>query len=74
MPRTPEQLTEQAWQVLDKLAEAGRATLPSGKVIIPEDKTLVDIFKWLATLQGKPHKTPRAMDDWAPKETKGDKA
>jgi len=83
-PRTPEQLTKAAWDALDEFTRTGQITLPSGggqdgaspRVVFPEKddptcKTLVDVFKWLAQLQGKPKKTPKAMDDWKPAETKG---
>lgn len=73
--RTPEQLTKDAWKALDEFTRTGKMTLPSGKVVVPDKddptaKTLVDVFKWLAQFQGKPKKTPRAMDDWKPQETK----
>ena len=70
-PRTPEELTRDAWAVIDDLTRDGTAKLPGGKALIPDDKVIVDLFKWLAQLQGKPKKTPRAMDDWKPQETKG---
>ena len=69
--RTPEELTRDAWRTIDDLTASGQAKLPGGKVITPDDKVIVDLFKWLAQLQGKPRKTPRAMDDWKPQETKG---
>lgn len=67
--RTPDQLTKGAWEVIDSLMEKGSAVLPSGKVLAPEDKVLVDLARWLANLQGRPKKTPKAMDDWKPQET-----
>ena len=75
MARTPEELTKAAWEALDEFTRTGRITLPSGKVTAPEKddptcKTLVDVYKWMAQLQGKPRKTPKAMDDWRPAETK----
>lgn len=74
-PRTPEQMSKDAWQALDEFTESGKITLPDGSVIVPDAKDptakiLVDTFKWLAMFQGKPKKTPRAMDDWKPAETK----
>ena len=71
MSRTPEQLTQDAWLAIDEATQSGKVTLPSGLVIVPEAKTLLDLFKWLAQFQGKPKKTPKAMDDWKPPETKG---
>lgn len=68
--RTPEELTAASWAALDEATRTGQITLPDGTVVVPEAKTLVDIFKWLAAFQGKPKKTPKAMDDWKPKETK----
>lgn len=81
--RTPEELTRAAWTGLDEFTRTGQITLPAGggqdgespRVISPnkEDPTcrvMVDVFKWLAQLQGKPRKTPKAMDDWHPKETR----
>ena len=81
--RTPEELTKAAWAGLDEFTRTGKITLPSGggqdgtkpHVIEPDKedptcKVIVDVFKWLAQLQGKPKKTPRAMDGWTPKETK----
>ena len=68
--RTPEQLTIDAWDAIDQLTASGQAKLPSGVVIVPEPKTVVDLLKWLASLQGRPRKTPKALDDWAPQETK----
>lgn len=70
MSRTPEQLTQDAWLAIDEATHSGKVTLPSGLVIVPEAKTLLDLFKWLAQFQGKPKKTPKAMDDWKPPETK----
>ena len=82
--RDPVELTRQAWEYLDEFMRTGKITVPEGggpdgkqsRVVIPdkEDPTarvLVDVCKWLGQLQGKPKKTPRAMDDWKPAETKG---
>lgn len=69
--RTPEQLTQAAWDAINELTYNGKVTLPGGQAVIPEAKTLVDVFKWLAQFHGKPRKTPKAMDDWRPSETKG---
>ena len=68
--RTPEELTEAAWQALDELTLTGKVQLPEGPLVAPDSKVIIDVFKWLATLQGKPKKGPKAMDDWKPKETK----
>ena len=81
--RTPEELSKQAWAYLDEFMRAGQITLPQGggkegkePLVIRPDKedptcrVMVDACKWLGQLQGKPKKTPRAMDGWAPKETK----
>ena len=48
----------------------GTITLPEGPLVAPDSKVIVDVFKWLATLQGRPKKGPKAMDDWKPRETK----
>ena len=82
-PRTPEDLTRQAWSYLDEFMRTGKITLPEGggkdglePLLIQPDKEdptcrlMVDACKWLGQLQGKPKKTPRALDDWKPKETK----
>ena len=81
--KTPEDLAKQAWGYLEEFLDSGKITLPSGggprgtdpRVIEPdkEDPTcrvMVDACKWLGQLQGKPKKTPKAMDDWRPPETK----
>ena len=70
MTRTPEELTEAAWQALDELTMKGTITLPEGPLVAPDSKVIVDVFKWLATLQGRPKKGPKAMDAWKPRETK----
>ena len=69
--RQPAELTEAAWEALDELVRTGSFHLAENPVAQkPETKTVVDVLKWLATLQGKPKKGPKAMDDWQPKETK----
>lgn len=81
--RSPEELTKQAWAYLDEFTRTGKITLPQGggrdgtepHVIMPDKddptcRLVVDVCKWLGQLQGKPKKTPRALDDWQPKETK----
>ena len=73
--RTPEELTRAAWRALDEFTKCGKITLPNGKVLIPDSedptcKLALDTFKWMAQLQGKPKKTPKAMDDWKPQETR----
>lgn len=82
-PRTPDELSKQAWAYLDEFLRSGKITLPEGggadgklpRLIEPdkEDPTcrvMVDACKWLGQLQGKPKKTPKAMDNWVPPETK----
>lgn len=74
--RTPEELNQLAWSKIDEFTRTGRLTLESGDVLIPDKedpacRLALDVFKWLAQLQGKPRKTPRAMDGWSPKVTKG---
>ena len=68
--REPAQLTEDAWAALDELTHAGVVTLPGGAVLAPEPKVVIDVFKWLANLRGKPTKVPKAMDNWQPRESK----
>lgn len=68
--RSPEELTQAAWEAINELTYTGRIVLPNGAPILPEAKTVIDVFKWLAQFQGKPKKTPKAMDDWKPPETK----
>ena len=69
-PRTPEQLTKDAWVAMDELTSTGVITLPNGTKVAPDAKVIVDTFKWLAQFSGKPKKTPKAMDGWSPRETK----
>lgn len=81
--RSPEELSKAAWANLDEFMRTGKITLPSGggqdglrpRLIEPDKedptcKVMVDVCKWLAQLQGKPKKTPKSMDDWAPRESK----
>ena len=81
--RTPEDLSRQAWANLDEFMRRGSITRPEGagpdgtlpRVIAPEKddptcRVLVDVCKWLGQLQGKPKKTPKAMDNWKPPETR----
>ena len=68
-------MTKDAHEALDEFTRTGRVTLPSGQVVVPDAKDptakmLVDVFRWLVQFQGKPKKTPKAMDDWKPAETK----
>lgn len=74
--RTPEEMTRAAWRALDEFTLTGRITLHTGLVLVPDKedpacRLALDVFKWLATLQGKPKKVARAMDDWRPKVTQG---
>lgn len=68
--RDPAKLVEDAWEALDELTSAGKATLPGGRVLAPDDKVLVTLLQWLASREGRPKKTPKAFDDWKPPETK----
>lgn len=74
--RTPEELTAAAWKAIAEFTSQGKITLPSGRVLIPDKddpscKYALDIFKWLAQVQGKPKKVARAMDNWKPPVTGG---
>ena len=83
-PRTPDILAKQAWSYVDEFMQTGRITLPTGsgpqrdlpRVVEPDKddptcRVMIDVCKWLGQLQVKPKKTPRAMDNWTPPETKG---
>lgn len=74
--RTPEELTKAAWAAIDEFTTDGVITLPGGKVLTPDKedptcKLALDVFKWLAQVQGKPKKVAKAMDNWKPPVTRG---
>mgnify|MGYP003394466988 CR=1 FL=1 len=83
MTRTPDEMSRQAWAYVDECLDSGRITLPKGggpqrdlpQAVAPDKddptcRLMLDTCKWLGQLQGKPKKTPKAMDNWIPPETK----
>mgnify|MGYP001612421343 FL=1 len=81
--RDTQALAKQAWGYIEEFLDSGAITLPQGggkdgtepRTVSPDKedptcKVMIDVCKFLGQLQGKPRKTPKAMDDWHPRETK----
>ena len=81
--RDVQSMARQAWGYIEEFLDSGAITLPKGggkggiepRVVSPDKedptcKVMIDVCKFLGQLQGKPKKTPKAMDDWVPRDTK----
>ena len=73
-PKTPDELSEDAWALITEAMTRGTFTLPSGAVIPLEPKDMVKIAQWLATVKAKHPRLVNAPEDFVPKDTRSRKA
>lgn len=68
--REPEQLSEDAWRMVEEAMRTGKMTLPSGRTITLEDEAFVRLAQWLATFRPKrPTLLPMRPDDLPVRQT-----
>lgn len=69
----PDELTEQAWAMIEEALSTGVITLPNKTERPVDTNNLIRLVQWLATLRSKKPKLVNAPEDFSLKSTKGDK-
>ena len=71
LAKSPEQLAEQAWSLVQEAVESGKMTLENGDIRVLPDSELVRLVQNVAELRAKRPKTVSIPEDFRPKETSG---
>ena len=68
--RSPGELTEEAWSLIDQALKEGKMTMGSGQTISLTPSEYVELVKWLSGVKLKKPENVPVPDDFMPKKTK----
>ena len=69
-PRSPTEMTEEAWSLIDQALREGKMTMASGQTISLTPSEIVELVKWLSAVKIKKPDNVPVPEDFMLKRTK----